>query len=91
MQHAKKMLVDPRLLETLQQQQQQQPNAHMQDPKTKTLSSLDSEMNAVLQEAGGDGDKIAKYNQILQRYLTFQDNKKNTPLKVHVSATPGDN
>ena len=64
----------------------QQPNAgHMQDPTTKTLSSLDSEMNAVLREAGNDEEKIAKYNQILHRYLTYQDKRKNTPIKVQVT------
>ena len=84
MQHAKKMaLVDPRLLEALQQRQQ--PSAHMQDPTTKTLSSLDGEMNAALQEPGGDEYKIAKYNQILQRYLTYQDKRKNTPFKVQLT------
>ena len=58
-------------------------------PLTQTLRTLDSEMEQVLKRRViTDDEKATLYNQILQRYLSYYDQKRNDPLKVSFS-TPG--
>ncbi len=63
-------LIDPRLLEHLQQ--------HLSQPSTnptlKTMSSLDDRLKDVLSKSHVSEDaKVKEYNQTLQRYLTYED------------------
>ena len=53
-------LVDPRILESLQNKQ----------PPT-VLSNLDKEMQHILRQKISDEEKIALYQQILQKYIFF--------------------
>ena len=58
-------------------------------PLTQTLRTPDSEMEQVLKRRDiTDDEKATLYNQILQRYLSYYDQKRNNPLKVSFS-TPG--
>ena len=69
-------------LERLQQRQQILP-----PPVTQTLKNLDSEMGDILANKELDDEEKAKlYNQVLQRYLTFYDQRKGQPLHVKVTA-----
>ena len=55
-------------------------------PLTQTLRTLDSEMEQVLKRSDiTDDEKATLYNQILQRYLSYYDQKRNDPLKVSFS------
>ena len=72
MEHARKMiLVDPRAL-------QPKPN-----PTKTILSKLDEEMNEILNNDLPEDEKVKLYNQILRRYLTFQE-KEHEPVKMEV-------
>jgi len=73
MEYAKKMaLVEPRLLEGLQWQQQQ-----FQTPLGKAMSSLDGDMQDILARHDVPQDeKVKLYNQILQRYVTYHDQRQ---------------
>ena len=85
MQHAKRMVVVPEsLLSKVRHQQNVQGS-----PLTQKLSSLDSEMDQVLRRTDLEEDeKVQLYNQTLQRYLNFYEQRKDQPLKVKVESHP---
>ena len=54
---------------------------------TQTLKNLDSEMSDILSSKELDDEAKAKlYNQVLQRYLTYYDQRKDQPLHVKLTA-----
>ena len=70
-------------MERLQQRQQ-----ILTPPLTQTVKNLDSEMTEILSSKQLDDETKAKLcNQILQRYLTYYDQRKGQPLHVKL-ATP---
>lgn len=84
MNHAKRMVLVPEnTLERLQQRQQ-----ILTPPVTQTLKNLDAEMNEILSSKELDDEQKAKlYNQVLQRYLTFYDQRKGQPLHVKLATS----
>ena len=77
------VLVPENTLERMQQRQQ-----ILTPPVTQTLKNLDSEMNDILSSKHlSDEEKATLYNQVLQRYLTYYDQRKGQPLHVKL-ATP---
>ena len=75
------ILVPENTLERLQQCQK-----ILTPPVTKTLKSLDSEMNDILSSKElDDGAKASLYNQVLQRYLTYYDQRKGQPLHAKLT------
>ena len=70
MEHTKKMaLVEPRLLDRLLPQQ-----PYPVPSTVKALNRLDEDMERILRNpALSQEDKIQQYQQVLQRYLTYQD------------------
>ena len=82
MNHAKRMVLVPETtLERLQQRQQ-----ILTPPVTQTLKNLDSEMGDILSSKQLDDEEKAKlYNQVLQRYLTYYDQRKSEPLHVKLT------
>ena len=66
-------LVDPRILESLQNKQ----------PPT-VLSNLYKEMQHILRQKILDEEKIALYQQILQKYLFFKNKIETTPIQITV-------
>ena len=75
------VLVPENTLERLQQRQQ-----ILTPPVTQTLKNLDSEMGDILSSKQLDDEEKAKlYNQVLQRYLTYYDQRKGQPLHVKVT------
>ena len=77
------VLVPENTLERMQQRQQ-----ILTPPVTQTLKNLDSEMNDILSSKQlNDEEKAKLYNQVLQRYLTYYDQRKGQPLHVKL-ATP---
>ena len=83
MNHTKRMVLVPEnTLERLQQRQQ-----ILTPPVTQTLKNLDSEMTDILSSKQLDDEEKAKlYNQVLQRYLTYYDQRKGQPLHVKLTA-----
>ena len=81
-------LVEPRLLDALQLQQQQQV---LQYPTLKALSSLDRELQDVLnQQHLTTDEKVKQYNQVLQRYVTYEDQQQmaaRAPIKMQMVGT----
>ena len=82
MNHTKRMVLVPEnTLERLQQRQQ-----ILTPPVTQTLRNLDSEMTDILSSKELDDEQKARlYNQVLQRYLTYYDQRKGQPLHVKIS------
>ena len=78
MEHAKKMaLVEPRLLESFIHQPQ--------SLTLKSMTTLDKEMEDVLGRQDLPADvKVKLYNQVLQRYNTYDDQRKATPIKMQM-------
>ena len=75
------VLVPENTLERLQQRQQ-----ILTPPVTQTLKNLDSEMTNTLSSTQLDDEEKAKlYNQVLQRYLTYYDQRKGQPLHVKLT------
>ena len=75
------VLVPENTLERMQQRQQ-----ILTPPLTQTLKNLDSEMNDILSSKQLKVEEKAKlYNQVLQRYLTYYDQRKDQA--VHVKLT----
>ena len=75
------ILVPENTLERLQQRQK-----ILTPPVTQTLKSLDSEMNDILSSKELDDEaKATLYNQVLQRYLTYYDQRKGQPLHVKLT------
>ena len=75
------VLVPENTLERLQQRQQ------ILTPAVKqTLRNLDSEMTDILSSKELDDEQKARlYNQVLQRCLTFYEQRKGQPLHVKIS------
>ena len=75
------VLVPENTLERLQQRQQ-----ILTPPATQTLKNLDSEMGDILSSKQLDDEQKAKlYNQVLQHYLTYYDQRKGQPLHVKLT------
>ena len=75
------VLVPENAIERLQQRQQ-----ILTPPVTQTLKNLDSEMGDILSSNQLDDEEKAKlYNQVLQRYLTYYDQRKGQPLHVKLT------
>ena len=75
------VLVPENTLERMQQRQQ-----ILTPPLTQTLKNLDSEMNDILSSKQlNDEEKAILYNQVLQRYLTYYDQRKGQPLHVKLT------
>ena len=83
MQHSKRMVLVPEgTVERFQQRQQV-----LTPPVTQQLKNLDSEMTDILTDKHlDDEEKARRYNQVLQRYLTFYDQRKEQPLSVKITA-----
>ena len=61
-------LVDPKQLQRMDQ---------LMTPTQRTISRLDRDMESILMRSDlSDSEKVTQYNQILQRYLEFQDRPK---------------
>ena len=61
-------LVDPKQLHRTDQ---------LMTPTQRTISRLDEEMENILMRADlSDSEKVSRYNQVLQRYLEYQDRPK---------------
>ena len=82
MNHTRRMILVPEnTLERLQQRQQ-----ILTPPVTQTLKNLDSEMSDILSSKQLDDEaKATLYNQALQRYLTYYDQRKGQPLHVKLT------
>ncbi|CAH3017891.1 unnamed protein product, partial [Porites evermanni] len=82
MNHTKRMVLVPEnTLERLQKRQQ-----ILRRPVTQTLKNLDSQMGDILKsEQLDDEEKARLYNQVLQRYLTYYDQRKGHPLHVKLT------
>ena len=75
------VLVLENTLERLQQSQQ-----ILTLPVTQTLRNLDSEMTDTLSSKELDDEQNARlYNQVLQRYLTYYNQRKGQPLHEKIS------
>ena len=75
------ILVPENTLKRLQQRQK-----ILTPPVTQTLKSLDSQMNDILSSKELDDEaKTTLYNQVLQRYLTYYDQRKGQPLHVKLT------
>ena len=75
------VLVPENTLERMQQRQQ-----ILTPPVTQTLKNLDSEMSDILSSKQLDDEaKATLYNQVLQRYLTYYDQRKGQPLHVKLT------
>ncbi|CAH3174765.1 unnamed protein product, partial [Porites lobata] len=83
MNHTRRMVLVPEnTLERLQQRQQ-----ILTPPVTQTLKNLDSQIGDILESKQlGDEEKAKLYNQVLQRYLTYYDQRKGQPLHVKLTA-----
>ena len=82
MNHTRRMILVPaNTMERLQQRQQ-----ILTPPVTQTLKNLDSEMSDVLSSKQLDDEaKATLYNQVLQRYLTYYDQRKGQTLHVKLT------
>lgn len=80
------ILVDPKLME-MQHAQQQRP---VPDALADSLSALDQEMKAILENADiPHSEKATRYHQVLQRYLTLGAQFRHRPLgKVEITGPP---
>ena len=75
------VLVPENTLERSQQRQQ-----ILTPPVTQTLKNLDSQMSDILSSKELDDEaKATLYNQVLQRYLTYYDQRKGQPLHVKLT------
>ena len=82
MNHTRRMILVPEnTFERLQQRQQ-----ILTPPVTQTLKNLDSQMGDILSNKQLDDEaKATLYNQVLQRYLTYYDQRKGQPLHVKLT------
>ena len=75
------ILVPENTLERLQQRQQ-----ILTPPVTQVLKNLDNQMGDILSNKQLDDEaKATLYNQVLQRYLTYYDQRKGQPLHVKLT------
>ena len=89
MEYAKKMaLIEPHLLESLQQQQQQSCHDHQpQGMLEEKLCQLDQAMQHILDRKDvSQEEKLKLYHQSLQKYLLYKD--KVEPMTVKVIGEP---
>ena len=88
MEYAKKMaLVEPRLLESLQQQQQSCHDHRPQGMLEEKLCQLDQAMQHILNRKDvSQEEKLKLYHEILQKYLLYKD--KAEPMTVKVIGEP---
>jgi len=90
MEHAKKMaLVEPRLLDVLQNQQKQHllQNQHL-PATTKSMAVLDEDMKKIWDRQDlSTEEKVTQYNQALQRYLSYKEQHER-PYPVPVQSMP---
>ena len=79
------ILVDPRLLESMNQKTYVPP-----DPLTDSLRDLDSQMQQLLdREDLSPRDKVTQYQQLLQRYTTRLNEYRHKPLGlIDMKPTP---
>ena len=82
MNHTKRMILVPEhTLERLQQHRQ-----ILTPPVTQALKNLDSQMGDILSSKQLENEgKATLYNQVLQRYLTYYDQRKDQPLHVKLT------
>ena len=82
MNHTRRMVLVPEnTLEQLQQRQQ-----ILTPPVTQTLKNLDSQMGDILESKQlGVEEKAKLYTQVLQRYLTYYDQRKGQPFHVKLT------
>ena len=86
MEHAKKMiLIEPRVLESMQQQQQETRQDY--DTTSRDLKETDQSMQAILESDGHVQDKANAFQQALRGFLNRFDEYKNRPLG-RVQLTP---
>ncbi len=90
---AKKLaLIDPDLLERLLKgTPPEKQYAPPPDPHLKAMGTLDTEMQAILnQKTMSPDQKVKLYNQLLQRYLTYEDKyfQHETPAVLAAAAAP---
>ena len=79
MEHAKKMiLIEPRVLESMQQQQQETRQDY--DTTSRDLKETDQSMQAILESDGHVQDKANAYQQALWGFLNRFDQYKDRPL-----------
>ena len=75
------ILVPENTLERLQQRQQ-----ILTPPVTQALKNLNSQMGDILSNKQLDDEaKATLYNQVLQRYLIYYDQRKGQPLRVNLT------
>ena len=84
MEYAKKMaLIEPRLLESLQQQQQSCHDHQPQGMLEEKLCKLDQAMQHILDRKDvSQEEKLKLYHQILQKYLLYKDKVEPMTVKV---------
>ena len=90
---AKKLaLIDPDLLERLLHgATRDKQYAPPPDPRLKAMDTLDTEMQAILnQKATTPDQKVKLYNQLLQRYLMYEDQyaREEVPSSSAAAAVP---
>jgi len=69
------------------QERMQQRQKILTPPVTQTLKNLDSEMNDILYSKQLNDEQKAKlYDQVLQRYLTYYEQRKGQPLHVKLTS-----
>ena len=90
MEYAKKMaLVEPRLLESLQQQHQSCHNHQPQGMLEDKLCQLDQAMQHILDRKDiSQEEKLKLYHQILQKYLLYKDKAEPMTVKLIGEPTP---
>lgn len=81
MEHTKKMiLVDPKMLENLQQQQQQRKSSPVPDAAVDSASEIGRQMAEILKEPEVTASQADAYHQLLRKYLLRLDQIRQRPL-----------
>ena len=85
MEHAKKLaLVDPRLVESLLAHQPTTTTTHV-------LTKLDADMKTILDRTDlHEREKVLLYNQLLDRYNTIDEQRRQRPVRVSMVNPPGE-
>ena len=85
MEHAKKLaLVDPRLVETLLAHQPTTTTTHV-------LTKLDADMKTILDRTDlHEREKVLLYNQLLDRYNTIDEPRRQQPVRVSMVNPSGE-
>ena len=86
MEHAKRLAsVDPRLVESLLTQQQQPTTT-----RTHALTRLNADMKTIFVRTDGKVGKVLLYNQLLDRYNTMNEQRRQQPQRVSMANLSGD-